>query len=192
MYLIAGLGNPTRQYDHTRHNVGFDVIDALAEKYHISINEKKHKALLGKGVINGQKVILAKPQTYMNLSGESLVELVNYYKLDPESELIVIYDDISFSPGNLRIRESGSAGGHNGLKDIIGRLGTQKFMRVKIGVGAKPKGWDLADHVLGRFGSNERKLVEEAQERACKAVEMILADSVDAAMNQFNKKMENV
>ena len=115
MYLIAGLGNPTRQYEHTRHNVGFDVIDALAEKYHISINEKKHKALLGKGVINGQKVILAKPQTYMNLSGESLVELVNYYKLDPESELIVIYDDISFSPGNLRIRESGSAGGHNGV-----------------------------------------------------------------------------
>ena len=126
MYLIAGLGNPTRQYEHTRHNVGFDVIDALAEKYHISINEKKHKALLGKGVINGQKVILAKPQTYMNLSGESLVELVNYYKLDPESELIVIYDDISFSPGNLRIRESGSAGGHNGVKSIIKCLNTNQ------------------------------------------------------------------
>lgn len=131
MYLIAGLGNPTRQYEHTRHNVGFDVMDALAEKYHISINEKKHKALLGKGVINGQKVILAKPQTYMNLSGESLVELVNYYKLDPESELIVIYDDISFSPGNLRIRESGSAGGHNGVKSIIKCLNTQRFMRIQ-------------------------------------------------------------
>ena len=188
MYLIAGLGNPTRQYDHTRHNVGFDVIDALAEKYHISINEKKHKALLGKGVINGQKVILAKPQTYMNLSGESLVELVNYYKLDPESELIVIYDDISFSPGNLRIRESGSAGGHNGLKDIIGRLGTQKFMRVKIGVGAKPKGWDLADHVLGRFSSGDRKLVDEAIEFAADAVEKIITDGPDAAMNEYNRK----
>ena len=188
MYLIAGLGNPTRQYEHTRHNVGFDVIDALAEKYHISINEKKHKALLGKGVINGQKVILAKPQTYMNLSGESLVELVNYYKLDPESELIVIYDDISFSPGNLRIRESGSAGGHNGLKDIIGRLGTQKFMRVKIGVGAKPKGWDLADHVLGRFSSGDRKLVDEAIEFAADAVEKIITDGPDAAMNEYNRK----
>ena len=108
------------------------------------------------------------------------------------SELIVIYDDIDLEPGQLRIRKKGSAGGHNGIKHIIQQLGTQTFVRIKVGVGAKPKGWDLADHVLGRFGSNERKLVEEAQERACRAVEMILADSVDAAMNQFNKKMENV
>ena len=133
-----------------------------------------------------------KPLSFMNLSGGPVQEMAAYFKINPESELIIIQDDIDLEPGQLRIRKQGSAGGHNGLKDIIGRLGTQKFMRVKIGVGAKPKGWDLADHVLGRFGSNERKLVEEAQERACKAVEMILADSVDAAMNQFNKKMENV
>ena len=188
MYLIAGLGNPTRQYDHTRHNVGFDVIDALAEKYHISINEKKHKALLGKGVINGQKVILAKPQTYMNLSGESLVELVNYYKLDPESELIVIYDDISLDVGQLRIREKGSAGGHNGIKNIILHLGTEVFPRIKVGVGEKPKGWDLADYVLGRYSAEDRKIIDEAQKEAAEAVKMMVMDDVRGAMNRYNTK----
>ena len=192
MFLIVGLGNPEKKYDKTRHNIGFDTIDALADKYNISMNEKKHKALCGTGVIDGVKVLLAKPQTYMNLSGDSVAEIVNFYKIDPEEEMIVIFDDISLAPGNIRVRKKGSAGGHNGIKSIIARTGTQNFMRIKVGVGEKPAGWDLADHVLGRFGSNERKLVEEAQERACKAVEMILADSVDAAMNQFNKKMENV
>ena len=192
MFIIAGLGNPTKQYEGTRHNVGFEVIDRISEKYNIDVDAKKHRALIGKGIIQGQKVILAKPQTYMNLSGESVRSLLDYYKVDEEHELIVIYDDIDLEPGQLRIRKKGSAGGHNGIKHIIQQLGTQTFVRIKVGVGAKPKGWDLADHVLGRFGSNERKLVEEAQERACKAVEMILADSVDAAMNQFNKKMENV
>lgn len=113
MFLIVGLGNPTKQYEKTRHNIGFDVMDALADKYNISISENKHKALCGKGVIEGMKVVLAKPQTYMNLSGESVAELVNYYKLDPESELIVVFDDISLEPGNIRIRKKGSAGGHN-------------------------------------------------------------------------------
>ena len=188
MFLIVGLGNPEKKYDKTRHNIGFDTIDALADKYNISMNEKKHKALCGTGVIDGVKVLLAKPQTYMNLSGDSVAEIVNFYKIDPEEEMIVIFDDISLAPGNIRVRKKGSAGGHNGIKSIIARTGTQNFMRIKVGVGEKPAGWDLADHVLGRFGSNERKLVEEAQERACKAVEMILADSVDAAMNQFNKK----
>ena len=192
MFIIAGLGNPTKQYEGTRHNVGFEVIDRISEKYNIDVDAKEHRALIGKGIIQGQKVILAKPQTYMNLSGESVRSLLDYYKVDEEHELIVIYDDIDLEPGQLRIRKKGSAGGHNGIKHIIQQLGTQTFVRIKVGVGAKPKGWDLADHVLGRFGSNERKLVEEAQERACKAVEMILADSVDAAMNQFNKKMENV
>ena len=192
MFIIAGLGNPTKQYEGTRHNVGFEVIDRISEKYNIDVDAKKHRALIGKGIIQGQKVILAKPQTYMNLSGESVRSLLDYYKVDEEHELIVIYDDIDLEPGQLRIRKKGSAGGHNGIKHIIQQLGTQTFVRIKVGVGAKPKGWDLADHVLGRCGSNERKLVEEAQERACKAVEMILADSVDAAMNQFNKKMENV
>ena len=188
MFLIVGLGNPGKQYEHTRHNIGFDVMDALAEKYNISISEKKHKALCGKGVINGVKVVLAKPQTYMNLSGESVAELLSYYKMDPEEEMIVIYDDIDLDPGQLRIRKKGSAGGHNGIKNIIQELGTQKFVRIKVGVGAKPQGWDLADYVLGRFGSEDRKLVDEAQDRACKAVELILSDGPDAAMNEFNKK----
>lgn len=189
MYLIAGLGNPTKQYEHTRHNIGFEVIDALAEKYNIRINEKKHKALIGKGVIEGQKVILAKPQTYMNLSGDSIVELVNYYKLDPETEIIVIYDDISFAPGNLRIRESGSAGGHNGVKSIIKNLDTQKFMRIKVGVGEKPKDWDLADFVLGRFSKAEQENLNGAIERAIEAIGYMVNGEVAKAMNEYNKKV---
>lgn len=189
MYLIAGLGNPDKKYEHTRHNVGFDVIDELAEKYNISISEKKHKALLGKGVIEGQKVVLAKPQTYMNLSGESIVELVHYYKIDPETEMIVIYDDISFAPGNLRIRQSGSAGGHNGIRNIIKCLGTQEFMRIKVGVGEKPKNWDLADFVLGHFSKEERENLEDAIGRAMEAVGYMINGDVAKAMNEYNKKV---
>ena len=189
MYLIAGLGNPDKKYEHTRHNVGFDVIDELAEKYNIRISEKKHKALLGKGVIEGQKVVLAKPQTYMNLSGESIVELVHYYKIDPETEMIVIYDDISFAPGNLRIRQSGSAGGHNGIKNIIKCLGTQEFMRIKVGVGEKPKNWDLADFVLGHFSKEERENLEDAIGRAMEAVGYMINGDVAKAMNEYNKKV---
>ena len=189
MYLIAGLGNPDKKYEHTRHNVGFDVIDELAEKYNISISENKHKALLGKGVIEGQKVVLAKPQTYMNLSGESIVELVHYYKIDPETEMIVIYDDISFAPGNLRIRQSGSAGGHNGIKNIIKCLGTQEFMRIKVGVGEKPKNWDLADFVLGHFSKEERENLEDAIGRAMEAVGYMINGDVAKAMNEYNKKV---
>ena len=188
MFLIVGLGNPGKQYEHTRHNVGFDVMDAIAEKYNISITEKKHKALCGKGVIGGTKVVLAKPQTYMNLSGESIAELLNYYKMDPEEEMIVIYDDISLAPGNLRIRKKGSAGGHNGIKNIIAMTGTQNFLRIKVGVGEKPKGWDLADYVLGHFSKEERALVEDAFEDACEAVEMFLMDDLNGAMNRFNGK----
>ena len=187
MYIIAGLGNPTREYEKTRHNVGFDTIDVLADKLNTSVDEKKFKGLYGRGIIAGEKVILLKPQTFMNLSGESVREAADFYKVDPE-HIIVIYDDISLDVGQLRIRKKGSAGGHNGLKDIIGRLGTQKFMRVKIGVGAKPKGWDLADHVLGRFSSGDRKLVDEAIEFAADAVEKIITDGPDAAMNEYNRK----
>ncbi len=188
MFLIVGLGNPGRQYEHTRHNVGFDVMDAIAEKYNISISEKKHKALCGKGVINGVKVVLAKPQTFMNLSGESVESLLSYYKLDPEEEMLVIYDDISLAPGNLRIRKKGSAGGHNGIKNIIAQTGTQNFLRIKVGVGEKPKGWDLADYVLGRFDEDERAAVEEAIGHAVLAAELMLQGEVDAAMNEFNAK----
>ena len=186
MFLIVGLGNPTKQYEKTRHNIGFDVMDALAEKYNISINENKHKALCGKGVIEGMKVVLAKPQTYMNLSGESVAELINYYKLDPESELIVIFDDISLEPGNIRIRKKGSAGGHNGIKNIIAMTGTQNFMRIKVGVGEKPKGWDLADYVLGRFPGEEEPVIREALEKVVQACEVMITEDTRTAMNRFN------
>ena len=131
MFIIAGLGNPTKEYEHTRHNVGFDTIDIIAEKYHIGMGEKKHKAIIGKGHIEGQKVILVKPQTFMNLSGESIREIVDYYKIDEESELIVIYDDISLAPGKLRIRKKGSAGGHNGIKNIIAHWEPRIFTELK-------------------------------------------------------------
>ena len=190
MYIIAGLGNPGKQYAQTRHNVGFDTIDILADKYNISVDTKKHKALCGKGMIEGQKVVLAKPQTFMNLSGESVRELVDFYKIDPEEELIVIYDDISLEPGQLRIRPKGSAGGHNGIKNIIAHLGTQVFKRVKVGVGEKPKGYDLADYVLGHFSKEDRELMEEGYDRADHAVGMILNGEIEAAMNQYNRKVK--
>ena len=191
MFIIAGLGNPTLQYEGTRHNVGFDVIDMLADRYNISVDGRKGRALIGKGMIGGQKVLLVKPQTYMNLSGESVRELVNYYKVDPESELIVVYDDISLAPGQIRIRKKGSAGGHNGIKNIIANLGTDHFMRVKVGVGEKPKNWDLADYVLSPFTKDERPLVNLAIEHAAKAIEQMLNGDVDAAMNEYNRKSAN-
>ncbi len=188
MYIIAGLGNPDKKYEKTRHNIGFDVIDAIAGQYNIDITEKKHKALCGAGVMDGVKVLLLKPQTYMNLSGESLAEAVRFYKIDPESELIVVFDDISLAPGNLRVRKKGSAGGHNGIKSIIAQLGTQNFMRVKVGVGEKPQGWDLADHVLGRMSAEDRDRAEAAIRDAVAAVSLMIHGNVDQAMNQYNGK----
>ena len=190
MYLIVGLGNPGKQYENTRHNVGFDAVDLLVDEYRVPSSGKQHKAMYGKGVIAGQKVILAKPLTYMNLSGESVRSLVEYYKIDPEEELIVIYDDISLEPGKIRIRKKGSAGGHNGIKNIIAQLGTQNFQRIKVGVGEKPKGWDLADYVLGHFSKEDRELMEEGYDRADHAVGMILNGEIEAAMNQYNRKVK--
>lgn len=192
MYIIAGLGNPDRQYEGTRHNVGFDVIDRLSDKYDIAVDAKKNRALIGKGIIEGQKVILAKPQTYMNLSGESIRGLVDYYKIDEEHELIVIYDDINLGVGQLRIREKGSAGGHNGIKNIISCLGTQVFPRIRVGVGEKPARYDLADYVLGHFSKAERELMSEGYDHAVTAVRMILSGRIGDAMSEFNrKKKEN-
>ena len=188
MYIIAGLGNPTSQYERTRHNVGFDTIDEIANEYHILMNEAKFRSVCGIGMIGGQKVLLMKPQTYMNNSGEAIGAALHFYKLDPSSELLVVYDDISLEPGNLRIRQKGSAGGHNGIKSIIAHAGTQEFARIKIGVGAKPQGWDLADHVLSRFPMEERKAVQEAMIDAGAAVSMIAAGDVAHAMNCYNKK----
>lgn len=188
MYIIAGLGNPDRQYEGTRHNVGFEVIDMIADKYNISVDIKKHRALIGKGFLAGQKVILAKPQTYMNLSGESVISLVDYYKTDIENELIIIYDDISLEVGQLRIRAKGSAGGHNGIKNIIAHLGSLVFPRIKVGVGEKPRGYDLVDYVLGHFTKAERELMEEGYHHAVHAVEMMINGEVQAAMNEYNRK----
>lgn len=188
MFIIAGLGNPDRQYEGTRHNAGFDVIDKIAEKYNIAVDAKKHRAYIGKGIIEGQKVILAKPQTYMNLSGESIRSLVDYYKVDEENELLVVYDDISLDVGQLRIRAKGSAGGHNGIKNIIAHLGTQIFPRIKVGVGEKPKGYDLADYVLGHFSKAERELMDEGYDNAVRAAELIVSGRLEEAMNEFNRK----
>ena len=190
MFIIAGLGNPTLQYEGTRHNAGFDVIDTLAGKYNISVDGRKNRALIGKGIIEGKKVILAKPQTYMNLSGESLGGLVDYYKVDEESEFLVVYDDISLDVGQLRIRKKGSAGGHNGMKNIISHLGKEVFPRIKVGVGEKPKKYDLADYVLSRFSKEERAIMEEGCQKAVEAVEMILRGEMEEAMNKFNRKVK--
>ena len=191
MIVIAGLGNPTRQYEHTRHNIGFDAITYLADRYHIVMNTKKFQGICGSGVIEGQKVLLLKPQTYMNLSGNSVGEAANFYKLDPATEVIVIYDDIALDPGFIRVRKKGSAGGHNGIKDIIAHLGTQEFQRIRIGVGEKPKDYDLADYVLGRFTAEDRKKVEEAMEQAADAVSLMVQERTDEAMNLYNKKKQD-
>ena len=192
MYLVVGLGNPGRQYESTRHNMGFDTVDYLVEEYKVPQGGVKFNAMYGKTVIGGEKVILMKPLSFMNLSGGPVRDMVNYFKIDPETELIVIYDDIDLDPGQLRIRKQGSAGGHNGIKDIIRQLGTEKFLGNKVGVRAKPKGWDLADYVLGRFSTEDRKIVDEAIAKAGKAVDIMISQGPDAAMNEFNKKAKAV
>ena len=189
MYIIVGLGNPDKQYEGTRHNVGFDVIDAIADKYNIDVTERKHRAFCGKGLVAGQRVILVKPQTYMNLSGESVRSVLDFYKVDEESELIVIFDDVSLGVGQLRIRKKGSAGGHNGIKNIIQHLGHNVFQRIKVGVGEKPKEYDLADYVLGHFSKEDKEMMKDGYKRAVEAVEMLVMGDIDGAMNEFNKKV---
>ena len=187
MYLIAGLGNPSRTYEGTRHNIGFTMIDAIGNKFGIDVKTKKHKALVGRGIIDGMRVILAKPQTYMNLSGESIREIADFYKIEPEN-IIIIYDDISLDVGQLRIRKKGSAGGHNGIKNIIAHLGTQEFPRIKVGIGNKPEGWDLADYVLSKYSKAEQEALEEASEGVIGSVKLMLMDDIEAAMNKYNAK----
>lgn len=190
MYVIAGLGNPKKEYDNTRHNIGFSIIDMLAEKTGISVGTAKHKGLLGAGCWNGQKILLVKPLTYMNLSGECIREVLDYYKVDGRENLIVIHDDISLEPGVIRIRKKGSAGGHNGLKNIIQHLGHDQFIRIKVGVGEKPAGYDLADYVLGHFSGDEKALIKQVSEETCDAVQMIMEKGPDAAMNYFNGRKQ--
>ena len=192
MYIIAGLGNPDRQYQNTRHNVGFDVIDVIADKYDIAMGERKHKAIIGKGYIAGQKVVLVKPQTYMNLSGESIRDVIDFYKVDEKSELIVISDDVSLDVGRIRIRKKGSAGGHNGLKNIMKHLGHDEFIRMRMGVGEKPSGYDLADYVLGHFTQKEREVMDAGIQNAAAAIEIMITQGPEAAMYLYNKKVQEV
>ncbi|MBO6164662.1 MAG: aminoacyl-tRNA hydrolase [Lachnospiraceae bacterium] len=187
MKMIVGLGNPGDKYAGSRHNMGFRVIDILAERHGIRVNTGKQRGLMGSGVIGGQKVLLVKPLTYMNNSGECVRPAADYYKLAPE-DILVIYDDIALPVGQLRLRKAGSAGGHNGMKSLIAHLGSQDFPRVRVGVGAKPSQMDLADYVLGHFPADELKTVRESLESAADAVESILADGVDIAMNKYNIK----
>lgn len=186
MYLVVGLGNPGKQYDMTRHNIGFHTIDYIADEYNVKINKLKYKALYGECVINGEKVLLIKPQTYMNLSGESVVEFVNFFKV-PVENIIVINDDISLETGRNRIRAKGSAGGHNGLKSIIYLLQSDNFVRIKMGVGApQHKDYDLADYVLGRFNKEEIPVMEDAIKKAKLSVEEIIKNGVEKAMSKYN------
>lgn len=187
MKLIAGLGNPTKEYENTRHNIGFMAVDGLAAAYSISVMTLKHKALIGKGMIEGEKVILAKPVTYMNLSGEAVREIADYYKI-PAEDIIVIYDDISLDVGFMRIRKKGSAGGHNGIKSIIAHLGTEDFPRIKVGIGEKRPGQELADYVLGRFPKDEREMLEKVLDDVKRAVALMVRDDIGEAMNLYNKK----
>ena len=186
MYIIAGLGNPGKQYENTKHNVGFLTIDVLAEKLGIRVSKIKHKALTGEGFISGEKVILVKPQTYMNLSGESIREILSFYKADPE-RLIVIYDDIDLPMGSLRIRKKGSAGTHNGMKSIIYQIVSEDFPRVRIGIGGERKG-DLADYVISGFRKEDRKTVEDSILRAADAVICTVEKGIDIAMGEYNTK----
>lgn len=183
MYLIVGLGNIGREYEKTRHNVGFDVIDKISNKYNILVNRIKFKGTLGEGIIQGEKVLLLKPSTYMNLSGESVIEAINFYKI-PLDNIIIIYDDISLDVGRLRIRASGSAGGHNGIKSLISSVNSQDFPRIKVGIG-QPKE-NLISYVLGKFQKEERDVLEGALEAAGEAVEEIIKSGVTEAMNKYN------
>lgn len=186
MYIIAGLGNPGKEYDMTRHNIGFEVIDYLARQYNVKVNKLKFKSLFGEININGEKVYLVKPQTYMNLSGEAIREFSAFYKI-PSENIIIINDDISLKTGKIRLRRKGSAGGHNGLKSIIYQLQTDVFPRIKMGVGApEHEEYDLADYVLGRFAKDEIPLLEEAIIKAAKAAEEIVCRGMDSAMNKYS------
>lgn len=185
MFVIAGLGNPGTKYSDTRHNIGFIAVEYLSRKLNININKIRHKALVGEGYIGTEKVLLVKPQTYMNLSGESIMDVVDYYKL-PSENLIVIYDDVDLEPGVLRIRPKGSSGSHNGMKSIIYLLNKDDFPRIRIGIGKQPDYMDLADYVTSKFLKDEIPIMAEAAERAADAAQEIVLKGIAAAMNKFN------
>ena len=187
LYIIVGLGNPGRKYSGTRHNIGFEVIDELADAYQFSGPEHFGKSMIGRGRIGGRRVILVKPMTYMNLSGEAVREIVDFYKADPEDHLLVISDVIDLEVGTIRIRARGSAGGHNGLKNIVQHLGGGAFPRIRVGVGEKPgRGGDLISHVLGHFSADDREAMDLAVKKAAEACAIFVTDGIDLAMNRCN------
>ena len=185
MYLIVGLGNPEAEYDKTRHNMGFHVINKIADKYQIELNKNKFNGIFGSGVIEEKKVILLKPQTYMNLSGESVIEFKNYYKLSLD-EIIIIYDDIDLYPGEIRIRKKGSPGTHNGMKSIVQCLNSDKFARVRIGIGSPGENENLIEYVIGAVPKEDWKLLDNGTNKAADAVVEILKNGIDKAMNLYN------
>lgn len=184
MYLIVGLGNPENDYANTRHNMGFNVINKLAEKYGISVNRSKFKSLYGIGSVDGEKVMLLKPQTFMNLSGESVLEVVSYYKVDMD-KVLVIYDDMDIEPGKIRIRKSGSPGSHNGIKSVTHCLNSQNFPRVRVGIG-KPADSNFMEYVIGAIDEDDRDILNDGVDKATNAVCAILEHGIDFAMNKFN------
>lgn len=185
MYIVVGLGNPGREYENTRHNTGFITIDKLADKYNIDINKEKHKALIGSGVIDGEKVVLVKPQTYMNLSGQAVFEVMNFYK-EELSNLIVVFDDVDLPAGTIRIKERGSAGTHNGVKSLVKELGSQEFKRVKVGIGTPNDNRDLIGHVLGKFTDEEFSEIDKSTTDAADSIVLIIKEGVAKAMNKYN------
>lgn len=185
MYIIVGIGNPGKKYESTRHNIGFIAIDYMASLFDIKVNKIKHKALIGEGKIEGERVMLVKPQTFVNLSGESIREIADYYKV-PSQNIIVIYDDVSLEAGSVRIRKKGSDGGHNGIKSIIYQLNSDAFPRIKLGVGSKPLGYDLKDWVLAKFTDADIKIMSKSVETAAKAVPEIIKNGAESAMNKYN------
>ncbi|RKD20915.1 peptidyl-tRNA hydrolase, PTH1 family [Caminicella sporogenes DSM 14501] len=185
MYVIVGLGNPGKKYEGTRHNVGFDVVEYLGYRNNIDIKKIKHKALIGEGMIEGKKVMLVKPQTFMNLSGESVLEICRYYDVD-FNKLIVIYDDIDIDFGKIRIRKKGSAGTHNGMRNIIYNLQSDEFPRIRIGIG-KPEKGDLVSYVIGKFKDDEKEDILISIKTAACALECIIREGIDKAMNMYNK-----
>lgn len=189
MYLIVGLGNPESDYSKTRHNMGFNVINKIADKYAIDVNKSKFKGLFGSGIIEGEKVILLKPQTFMNLSGESVIEAMNFYKIQ-EDELIVIYDDFDTDAGLIRVRKNGSAGSHNGMKSVIGCINSDKFCRVRVGIGRPKDNTDMITYVIGHIPEEEMKILDEGTDIARDAIIEIIKNDVDAAMNKYNKKKD--
>ena len=185
MYLIVGLGNPENEYANTRHNMGFDTINKLAEKNNIEVNKNKFKGLYGTGIIQNQKVILLKPQTYMNLSGESVKEVIDFYHINSE-EIIIIYDDIDTEKGNIRIRKKGGPGSHNGMKSVVENIQTTNFGRIRVGIGQPEYKNDMINYVIGKIPEEERKILQEGVNKAAEAVEEILKGGIDIAMNKFN------